>query len=68
MIKESEFKVMPWLRSIRDDNADTESGISVRQRIKRTRKESGTLLNNYLQSHPSAKYVKDDSPSLVEVR
>jgi len=61
MNNQSDFKVMVWLRDLRDRNSETETTLTVEKRIERSSKQSAKLLNKYLQTHPKAKFLKKSS-------
>ena len=61
----SEFKVMPWLRALRDRNAEEERGLTIAERLKKHRAESETLVAEFLRVHPEARCMRQQSAALV---
>lgn len=46
----SEFRVMDWLREVRDRNAEEESGLSLTERLARTERGAHELLEQMLEA------------------
>lgn len=61
----SEFKVMPWLRALRDRNAEKERGLTIAERLKKHRAESETLVEEFLRIHPEARCIRQQPASRV---
>lgn len=51
----SSFKVMPWLRALRDRDAAEEHGCSAEERLARHRREAAPLVEQFLRSHPGVR-------------
>jgi hypothetical protein len=50
----TEFKVMPWLRALRDRNAKEQAGLTIDERLRRSQKRGEPLLREFQRSHPEA--------------
>ena len=50
----SNFKVMPWLRTLRDRDAEEDKGISINDRLVKHRREAVPLVREFLKKHPNA--------------
>lgn len=61
----SEFKVMPWLRALRDRNAEEERELTIAERLKKHRAESEALVEDFLQVHPEARSMRQQSAARV---
>jgi hypothetical protein len=61
----SEFKVMPWLRALRDKSAKEQEGLSVAERLRRSRALSAPLMEEFLKSHPEARSASEKPLSQV---
>lgn len=51
----TEFKVMPWLRALRDRSAKEQVGLSVDERLRRSRARAAPLTAQFLKRHPEAR-------------
>jgi hypothetical protein len=49
-----EFKVMPWLRALRDRSAREQEGVSAEERIRRSSEVSAPLMQESRRNHPDA--------------
>ena len=54
----TEFKVMPWLRALRDRNAEEEQGLTTEQRFQKHHREAEPLVRDFLANHPNVKMVE----------
>ena len=61
----SEFKVMPWLRALRDKSAKEQEGLSVAERLRRTRALSTPLVEEFMKNHPDARRTSESPLSRV---
>jgi hypothetical protein len=61
----SRFKVMPWLRALRDRTAEEEKGLTVEQRLEKHRRESAPLVEQFVRNHPAARRIETVSPPMV---
>ncbi|HAK96778.1 MAG TPA: hypothetical protein DCM87_17750 [Planctomycetes bacterium] len=53
----SEFKVLEWLRSLRDAHARETEGLSPEERIEALRSETEAWTASFLADHPDARSV-----------
>jgi hypothetical protein len=58
----AEFKVMPWLRALRDRHAQEVEGLSVAERLRRSRAEAEPLMEEFFGNHPAARPVAPAAP------
>jgi hypothetical protein len=61
----TEFKVMPWLRELRDRNAKDEAGLSIEERLRRSREKAAGLLREFRLNHPEASKKNSPPQALV---
>ena len=59
----TEFKVMPWLRALRDRHAQAVEGLSVAERLRRSRAESEVLMEEFFHHHPEARPATPAAPA-----
>jgi len=64
----TDFKVMPWLRALRDRNVKEEAGLSIEERLRRSRERAAPLLRDFREYHPEAKKTSNPSHALVAER
>ncbi len=64
----TEFKVMPWLRELRDRNAAEEQGLTIADRLQRTRDGAREIHRQLLTHHPETKVTAADDPSAAQQR
>jgi hypothetical protein len=50
----SDFKVMEWLRQVRDENAEEEKGLSPQEKLSRTEQGSQEILDAMLRDPRNA--------------
>lgn len=61
----SSFKVMPWLRALRDRHAEEEKGMSIKERLEKHRRETEPLVREFLTNHPEARQPESATQSQV---
>ena len=54
---------MPWLRALRDRHAQEVAGLSVAERLRRSRAESEALMEEFFRSHPEARPAMPAAPA-----
>jgi len=59
----AEFKVMPWLRALRDRHAREVAGLSAAERLRRSSAESATLMAEFFRHHPEARPAPPEAPA-----
>ena len=59
----TEFKVMPWLRALRDRHAREVEGLSVAERLRRSRAASEPLMEEFFRNHPEARPAAPAKPA-----
>ena len=59
------FKVLPWLRALRDRNAKEEEGMTIKERLRRTRERAQPLMREFLKSHPNVKMAESPRSTVV---
>ena len=59
------FKVMPWLRALRDRNAEDEKGMSINDRLEKHRREVEPLVREFLKKHPNAENNAEPQRSMM---
>ena len=52
------FRVMPWLRALRDRNAEAEAGMSWDQILEREREQKEAGVAWFLKAHPDARVIR----------
>ena len=61
----TEFKVLPWLRALRDRNACEETGLADADVLERTRQRAVPVIRELQRTHPEA--FHHDPPAQMRV-
>ena len=61
----TEFKVMPWLRALRERNAQEEAGLTIEERLRRTRERAAPVMREFMKNHPKARQCAQKVQSMV---
>jgi len=61
----NDFKVLPWLRALRDRNAKEEEGMTIEERLRRTRERAQPLMREFLKNHPNVTMAESPRSTVV---
>ena len=59
----NDFKVLEWLREVRDQNAREEADLTVEQRLARTKKQAAPLMSELRKRQREAAARRPQSPA-----